>query len=238
MKKGGGFCGPKDGAQKAAGAASELGLANVGGVFVVLAAGSLIAIIICVAEFVWKMKQIPRSERDHIFVELMRELKHVICCYGSTRPVRRTIDDFAQGIIAQPANGAPYMSFRAYANDFAPPLGLTGKEDQSLGSLRQYPVLVTENSTQSSEPLIERSSPNIHYSQEDDTFQPIDRNYALKHQLLEDNESTDDGGFKNITGNIISCQMKDANNTLVNDTQQQSPFYRFPEGDLVSASDV
>lgn len=132
-KKGGGFCGPKDGAQKAAGAASELGLANVGGVFVVLACGSLIAIIICVCEFVWKMKQIPRAERDHIFVELMRELKHVICCYGSTRPVRRTIDDLAQGIITQPGvNGAPYMSFRGYsANEFLPPLTLTGKEGYS-----------------------------------------------------------------------------------------------------------
>lgn len=66
MKKGGGQCGPKDGAQKAAGAASELGLANVGGVFVVLAGGSVIAVIICVSEFVWKMKQIPRGERVFI----------------------------------------------------------------------------------------------------------------------------------------------------------------------------
>lgn len=63
QKKGGGKCGPKDGAQKAAGAASELGLANVGGVFVVLAGGSVMAIIICISEFIWKMKQIPKSER-------------------------------------------------------------------------------------------------------------------------------------------------------------------------------
>lgn len=62
-RKGGGQCGPKDGGQKAAGAASELGLANVGGVFVVLAGGSIIAVIICVSEFIWKMKQIPRTER-------------------------------------------------------------------------------------------------------------------------------------------------------------------------------
>ena len=99
IKKGGGQCGPKDGAQKAAGAASELGLANVGGVFVVLAGGSVIAVVICVSEFIWKMKQIPRAERDNIFIELMRELKHVICCYGSTRPVRRnTVDDLGSQV--------------------------------------------------------------------------------------------------------------------------------------------
>ena len=42
---------------------SELGLANVGGLFVILAAGSCIAVIICLCEFVWKMKNIPRGER-------------------------------------------------------------------------------------------------------------------------------------------------------------------------------
>ena len=70
-KKGGGVCGPKDGAQKAAGAASELGLANVGGVFVVLAGGSIIAIIICVSEFIWKMKQIPPTERVINIIKLL-----------------------------------------------------------------------------------------------------------------------------------------------------------------------
>ena len=49
--------------KKVAVAANELGLANVGGVFVVLAAGSCIAVIICLCEFVWKMKNIPRGER-------------------------------------------------------------------------------------------------------------------------------------------------------------------------------
>lgn len=78
IKKGGGKCGPKEGGQKAAGAASELGLANVGGVFVVLALGSIIAIVICVCEFIWKMKQIPRSERDNIAVELMRVIPKFI----------------------------------------------------------------------------------------------------------------------------------------------------------------
>ena len=101
-------------------------------------------------------------------------------------------------------------------------------------------MLVTENSTQSSEPLIEGSSPPTHYSQEDDThtaFHRTDQNYAFKHESLEDNESTDDGGFKvNDASNVIR-QIKDTNNTSNNDAAQNA-FYRFPEGDFVSASDV
>jgi hypothetical protein len=58
-----GKCGGPKETQKVSGSASELGLANVGGVFVVLAAGSCIAIIICLGEFIWKMKNIPRNER-------------------------------------------------------------------------------------------------------------------------------------------------------------------------------
>ena len=60
---GSGKCGVGKETQKVQGSASELGLANVGGVFVVLAAGSCIAIIICIGEFIWKMKNIPRNER-------------------------------------------------------------------------------------------------------------------------------------------------------------------------------
>lgn len=74
-----GKCGPKE-TQKASGSASELGLANVGGVFVVLAAGSVIAIIICLAEFIWKMKNIPRNERVcFMSLDLL-----AVCCFIKT----------------------------------------------------------------------------------------------------------------------------------------------------------
>ena len=128
IKKGGGKCGPKEGGQKAAGAASELGLANVGGVFVVLALGSIIAIVICVCEFIWKMKQIPRGERDNIFVELMRELKHVICCYGSTRPVRKC--NLGDDLGSQQSNSIPpFYGYGCANTDFIPPLGTGSNKD-------------------------------------------------------------------------------------------------------------
>lgn len=191
----GGKCGVKDGAQKAAGAASELGLANVGGVFVVLAGGSAIAIFICISEFIWKMKQIPRTERDHIAVELMRELKHVICCYGSTRPVRRTLDDLACPV--QPVdhieqmNRMNGMAFIPGYNDFVPSIaGSTGKYPFST---RQHPPpLTTDSSTQSNDPLLERQSS---YPSDHPMIHQVNNGI---HDSIEDNEEeTDsDGGFK------------------------------------------
>lgn len=74
--------------------------------------------------------------QEHIFIELMRELKHVICCYGSTRPVRKTLDDMGSQVIMQPpGNGMPFMPLTGYGapgnpGDYCPPLGL-GKEGYS-----------------------------------------------------------------------------------------------------------
>ena len=104
-------------------------------------------------------------------------------------------------------------------------------------NVRQYPVLVTENSTQSSEPLIERSSPQLQYPTEEERFP--DQNFAFKSDSLEDNESTDDGGFKdrienNATTNLIN-QMKEG---ITEVNPPQPGFYRFPQEDLVSVSDV
>lgn len=112
-----GRCGGQKETEKVSGSASELGLANVGGVFVVLAAGSCIAIIICIGEFIWKMKNIPRDDREHICVELLREIKYVICCYGNTRPIRKVSDtNPARNLIITSGNGLPYMNYHEMNN--------------------------------------------------------------------------------------------------------------------------
>ena len=98
-------------------------------------------------------------------------------------------------------------------------------------------MLVTENSTQSSEPLIERASPPIHFSQEDESFQTTDQNYAFKHESLEDDESIDDGGFKNTDVSNVIHQMKTSDNTSANDASSNA-FYRLSENEFISASDV
>ncbi|XP_076317496.1 glutamate receptor ionotropic, kainate 2-like [Tachypleus tridentatus] len=67
--------------------ASELGLDNVGGVFLVLTTGLCVAFIIVILEFIWKMRKVPFEERKPLCVELCRELKFAIMCGGDTKPV-------------------------------------------------------------------------------------------------------------------------------------------------------
>lgn len=44
-------------------AANELGLANVGGVFVVLMGGMGVACVVAVFEFLWKSRKVATEER-------------------------------------------------------------------------------------------------------------------------------------------------------------------------------
>ncbi|XP_043469345.1 glutamate receptor ionotropic, kainate 2 isoform X3 [Leptopilina heterotoma] len=60
-RRGGGAC--KDDISKNSSAANELGLANVGGVFVVLMGGMGVACVIAVGEFVWKSRKVAVEER-------------------------------------------------------------------------------------------------------------------------------------------------------------------------------
>ncbi|KAK0170208.1 hypothetical protein PV328_010796 [Microctonus aethiopoides] len=62
-KRGGGKC--REDNQKAGSTANELGLANVGGVFVVLMGGMGVACVIAVCEFVWKSRKVAVEERKH-----------------------------------------------------------------------------------------------------------------------------------------------------------------------------
>ncbi|CAG0908917.1 unnamed protein product [Cyprideis torosa] len=61
LRRGGGKC--KDEAAKSGGSANELGLANVGGVFVVLLGGIGIACLIAVCEFIWKSRKLAIDEK-------------------------------------------------------------------------------------------------------------------------------------------------------------------------------
>ncbi|XP_063826741.1 glutamate receptor ionotropic, kainate 2 isoform X5 [Ostrinia nubilalis] len=60
-KRGGGSC--RDDTSKSSSTANELGLGNVGGVFVVLMGGMGVACVIAVCEFVWKSRKVAVDER-------------------------------------------------------------------------------------------------------------------------------------------------------------------------------
>ncbi|XP_075752062.1 glutamate receptor ionotropic, kainate 2 isoform X2 [Rhipicephalus microplus] len=77
----------------AASATNEMGLSNVGGVFLALIFGCAGAVVIVTLEFFWKIKKMPYGERDSVWMELWKELKLVISCKGSKDNPQKTPDD-------------------------------------------------------------------------------------------------------------------------------------------------
>ncbi|KAL1416537.1 hypothetical protein MTO96_027900 [Rhipicephalus appendiculatus] len=79
--------------ESAASATNEMGLSNVGGVFLALIFGCAGAIAIVTLEFFWKIKKIPYGERDSVWMELWKELKVVVSCKGSKDNPQKTPED-------------------------------------------------------------------------------------------------------------------------------------------------
>ncbi|XP_043279379.1 glutamate receptor ionotropic, kainate 2 isoform X2 [Venturia canescens] len=74
-KRGGGNC--RDDNLKSGSTANELGLANVGGVFVVLMGGMGIACVMAVCEFVWKSRKVAVEERKKsLRTEMTSEMRY------------------------------------------------------------------------------------------------------------------------------------------------------------------
>lgn len=81
-RRGGGTC-TDDGK---GGGVTELSLANVGGVFVVLLGGLGISFLVAIAEFMWRARRNGAS-RDRMCDDMMRDLKFALACKRSTKPV-------------------------------------------------------------------------------------------------------------------------------------------------------
>nr|AXF48840.1 ionotropic receptor IR9 [Lobesia botrana] len=103
-KRGGGSC--RDETSKSSSTANELGLANVGGVFVVLMGGMGVACVIAVCEFVWKSRKVAvdeRKEEASLCSEMASELRSALKCPGGA----------AGGNSSGPRDGAssPYLHY-------------------------------------------------------------------------------------------------------------------------------
>ncbi|XP_066156099.1 glutamate receptor ionotropic, kainate 2 isoform X3 [Euwallacea fornicatus] len=86
-KRGGGAC--RDETTKTSSTANELGLANVGGVFVVLMGGMGVACVIAVCEFVWKSRKVAVEERSSLCSEMVFELRQAMCCHEPIKTVNK-----------------------------------------------------------------------------------------------------------------------------------------------------
>ena len=59
-------------------AAAELGLANVGGVFMVLTTGLVLAALVALAEFAWKSRKLAIHKEGGVLKEMCLELNSAI----------------------------------------------------------------------------------------------------------------------------------------------------------------
>ncbi|XP_047735944.1 glutamate receptor ionotropic, kainate 2-like isoform X1 [Hyalella azteca] len=87
-RKGGGKCTMEDSSTSTSGAA-ELGLDNVGGVFVVLIGGMIMAAFMAVCEFLWNARELATDENASFCDELSSEVRFIMKCSGNTKAVRK-----------------------------------------------------------------------------------------------------------------------------------------------------
>ncbi|XP_045593286.1 glutamate receptor ionotropic, kainate 2 isoform X4 [Procambarus clarkii] len=107
-KRGGGTC--QDDESKSSSKANELGLNNVGGVFVVLLAGMGLASVVAVCEFVWKSRKLATEEHASVWTEMSKELKFALSCDASSKPVRKKPPE--------QENGPSYLSMNTYGSTY------------------------------------------------------------------------------------------------------------------------
>nr|XP_060622569.1 glutamate receptor ionotropic, kainate 5-like [Anolis sagrei ordinatus] len=62
---------------------------NIGGIFVVLICGLIIAVFVAVMEFVWATRRSAEHEEISVCQEMLRELRHAVSCRKPSRARRR-----------------------------------------------------------------------------------------------------------------------------------------------------
>merc|ERR1719259_1026522 len=83
-ERGGGSC-----QDKASSSSAQLGLANLGGVFIVLLGGMFLSIVIAVFEFSWKRRKLAVDENESLLHEMWEDLKFAVDWRaGDTKPIK------------------------------------------------------------------------------------------------------------------------------------------------------
>lgn len=83
-ERGGGSC-----KVDASASSSQLGLANLGGVFIVLLGGMFVSIIIAVFEFSWKRRKLAVDENESLLHEMWEDFKFAVDWRaGDTKPIK------------------------------------------------------------------------------------------------------------------------------------------------------
>ncbi|ROT63290.1 Glutamate receptor, ionotropic kainate 2 [Penaeus vannamei] len=77
--------------KKDAASAAELGLENVGGVFVVMVGGIMLACLTACCEFAWKARKLATDDGMSFTEELKKELLFIVKCNENSKPVRKKL---------------------------------------------------------------------------------------------------------------------------------------------------
>ncbi|XP_076230629.1 glutamate receptor ionotropic, kainate 2 isoform X2 [Nomia melanderi] len=85
QERGGGLCAAKDTETTNS---SELGLANVGGVFLVLLIGCSGSFVIAICEFLWNVRKVAVEEKVTPWEALVAELRFAVNIWAETKPVK------------------------------------------------------------------------------------------------------------------------------------------------------
>lgn len=87
QRKGGGRCLTEEKGDAAS--AAELGLKNVGGVFVVMVGGFVMSIFVACCEFMWKARKLATEAGVSFKEEIRKEILFIINCRETSKPVRK-----------------------------------------------------------------------------------------------------------------------------------------------------
>ncbi|KAM9419645.1 glutamate receptor ionotropic, kainate 5-like isoform 2-T3 [Salvelinus alpinus] len=93
----GGQC-PKEEDHRAKG----LGMENIGGIFVVLICGLIIAVFVAVMEFVWSTRRSAETDEVSVCQEMLTEFRNAISCKKSSRSRRRRPLASTGGVLRHP----------------------------------------------------------------------------------------------------------------------------------------
>ncbi|XP_074836753.1 glutamate receptor ionotropic, kainate 5 isoform X2 [Carettochelys insculpta] len=110
----GGRC-PKEPDHRAKG----LGMENIGGIFVVLICGLVVAIFVAVMEFVWATRRSAESEELSVCQEMLRELRQAVSCRKPTRPRRRRRPPTRAGLALRAVREMRLSNGKLYAGSLA-----------------------------------------------------------------------------------------------------------------------
>ncbi|KAH9493109.1 Serine/threonine-protein kinase grik2 [Bulinus truncatus] len=87
--------------------ANELGVENVGGVFVVLMGGVVVGFFVSLCEFIWKARKNAKKDKQTLCSEMSEEFRFAVHCFGSKKTKKKHDEEITD-------NGLQFMPLTGY----------------------------------------------------------------------------------------------------------------------------